>query len=1564
MTNCVEMSSSSSGLESVLKTLSKTFRGTGGSSPAAIKARIQPAVVEGAADLDQLLDKLNAPANVVSISDKIKAAELIRASIEENAVSSIPEIWYNARYLISSNHQTEARRAGLRLMHSCIAHDERSIGVRISYYKAIIKHSNLEDFDLQLDCLQTLTNNGRDLLDLNQSGYTLPRVLWSWLKRLASEAQEIRIGRKKDITLPWGTSMEQNFHDMMKYIINTLRFSIAAYDEGDLEIILKEATLIARKTSDVDDISLICELINTVMVYGLIPMNSLRNILEILCGISITVESLTDKVWECVLNLAHSHLGNSTISHLCQILENTHRKEVNSNTMRGAARFLQKLLSKQENSTEDDSGSVTKLKQPSLIPHIGPHIIPMTKVLHAYRKSLDVESLRHSLEICRCIYDLLKDEHTADCIGYELWESKSHSPLEIIYQISRTTSVEQKSRRSSAVSAGGGSMNNNTDTVSQILDSFVSVFHLLSDLLKSKRLKGPYEVVIDFFIDMCPYLDQDTALVVIDHFASMHYCNPMSTSWVENTETLLINFFFDPHWSSVIRVRILDIIKMIYILGNIDDRRSLVNDVIERVFSIMDEEYVDNDTIKALIELYLYICQDCNYSMFVQISEILMRQFNATKHMPKMAINVHHRTATHHHHQWPNATARSSKRQIIARAIAQLFVQVFRTLPRRSRYLYFNLVAICQKSITEPLAFIEAARVLIRIRSTGSNHIYLTDPANSQIAAGRVAKARSKSGSLSGPSLNNDDVSSISSSTTAAAIATPSDSSVNSSMVSSQEPVWLYPDHVEYLDGKLNSPSPILKRLLPGQEIDFQSSGKLTSREYEIDTTVLLDLVANVLEFGAHWEIYSFIWTHFPPQLANTQLFSGCNGEVLRLRKFLCDQISNSKLPPSVILPSDVTKHDIMVLQILTLSLLLPFNDVFGKTDYDYIVQALVLGLSSWERTAVPCIHVLVVCCYECPLSVKKFLGQIFAKFQTKITTTLSSPHILEFLISLSRLPWITDNFTQDEYKRVFAMAFTYIKHANDLTQKSQAEESDRIMSQYLLALAYSAISSWFLTIKLANRRHMATFITRNLILADGRTDDIDEQSLATLDLISRFSYSDIDLILQSSFTSNASDQETTTKSWIYGKSIISIETNIYTGASKAIVRRPTGTSLLNMRPDDKMVPKWVRDSITLKEASSSSEQNLSVMYSPSYYLLQLLVPNDIHTDHNPIPLNDDAQIIRAIGAIDRAPVVDFHKVGILYIAPDQRTEQEILANSTGSKSYRLFLSKMGKLVRLKGNRSIYTGGLDTEMDIDGEYAYSWSDKITQMIFHTTTMMPSPANPQDTSISSKKRHIGNNYISIFYDESGLPFRFDTIKSQFNFINIVVTPQSNGLDSILNSSEKRPDFAAKNFYQVRVYKRDGLPDLFAACNIKVVSEPCLAVFVRNLAIVASKFATVYHSGGQYVSNWRYRLQQINQLRERVATQQREEFEQKQKQQPQQNDDLATDSRDTGHTTGSVSTAGDVALSFLDQLQLGSGTPALEAVSDTNSSTPATSFVPDNDRGTDLPLLRSLDFSGYT
>lgn len=1484
-------SNSTSGLGNVIRSLTRTFR-----SNAAVSSRIKPTVVGGTGDLDKLLDMLTQN----NIIEKKTAAELIRASIEESSISSIPEIWYAARDMID-NQDTECRRAGLRLMNSCISHDEHAVGARVSYYKAIIEHSNLEDFDLQLACLKTLTSNGRDLLDLYQSGFPLPEILTVWLRRLAAESQDIRIGRKKDIAAAWGTTMQENFNELLKYIISTLKFNIAAYDEHDLDALLGEAVIICRKTSKQEDIELCCHLIDTTMIYGIIPITVLRSILEVLCGTSVTVTELTEKVWDSVYNLAHSHVGNNTVLCLCQILEATDCKEVNSNTMRGAARFLLRLI------------------HAFGVNQVGDLLdVPISRILIAYKRSLDVESARHSLEICRCMYDLVNDEKSRAAITYEIWESTEYSPFEVIYALTRSTIIQQKSRRSAgkySAESGIATPGSSVETVNKILEKLQEFFDLLTPLLSDKSFKGPNEVAVEFLLDMSDFIDEKSALAVIDHFESQHYCNPLSTNWSINAYALLKNFYLDTTWPASIRVRVVRIILEICAMSRYLDDHSTVEELLEKLFVTVASES-DIEVIQSLMDLFIYVSTYCSFDLLVKLGDTLMKVFVPPVAIESMALSIQNSSTNEGSKLKSESLSQIDVSKHIARTMAELFVKKFRFSPRKARYFYFNLVTICQKCQTHSsAAFIEAARVLCRIRVTEFDYIYLTEP------------------------VYVDDLAQI------------------CQQVKGDTGLWHYPDKLDYFgEEDTDKPSPLLRRRI--QIGSRNSEYRLKEHEYEIDISFWLNTLLNVVEGATDWEIYSFIWCHFPPQMLNIRLFSGCTGDIRRLMLVLCDQVTNAKVPQSLTFNfgQEISKLDIIMTAVKVLSYLVAYRGFFSKSEQENIVSSLIQGLSTSDKTSVPCINALQVCCYEFPQTMKKSIGAIFIKLQTKITVFDSSASILEFLLSLAQLPVFYESFSQEEYKRIFGIVFTYIQHSNDKSQKAAAETEklNKILSQYYLSLAYSAIARWFICLKIHNRKYMVPYITRNLILANHDSNNIDEQSLATLDLISRFTYSNLDLTMQPALVP-ANSESIVLKRWLYGSSILAIESDNRTGEVIFVSRRPTGTTVFNVRPHQNILPQRLLNTFMSQE----NPELFADTFSPSYILLQLIMPNDPAATFKPLPLRDDSQSQRAIAAFDRTPVVDFYKVGLMYIGYRQFTESEILSNETGSRMYREFLNGLGSTVRLKGNRRIYTGGLDVENDVDGEYAYYWSDKITQIIFHTTTLMPNPKDPNDKTFAAKKRHIGNNAVNIFFNESGkFDFDFDTIKSQFNFINIVISPQQMQFQESLDKDKVAPppdeieeDPALlgarkdQSYYSVKVYQKEGVPQVFSACSVKLLSQERLPIFVRNLTLAASKFATVWHSDGLYISNWRYRLQQIKILKERIDVQLQKEQEEDKKQK---------DEKD------------DVGSSFLDQLTGGQSSTAAtasntETVEGLSSNVPQ--FVKEVDQGPDIPLMNVLDFTRF-
>ena len=262
--------------------------------------------------------------------------------------------------------------------------------------------------------------------------------------------------------------------------------------------------------------------------------------------------------------------------------------------------------------------------------------------------------------------------------------------------------------------------------------------------------------------------------------------------------------------------------------------------------------------------------------------------------------------------------------------------------------------------------------------------------------------------------------------------------------------------------------------------------------------------------------------------------------------------------------------------------------------------------------------------------------------------------------------------------------------------------------------------------------------------------------------------------------------------------------------------------------------------------------------------MLQLIGGTGIVEGPKPLPLIADDKTKRAIEVFDRIPVVDFHKIGVVYAGAGQTRESEILANAMGSPDYTEFISNLGDLIKLKG-ADMNTGGLDRENDIDGPFMYMWKDRTTQIAFHITTMMPN--SEHDPQFTLKKRHIGNDFVNIVFNNSGLPWKFGTVPSQFNFVSILISPEAR---SSFVSSRMVRGGEDKTFYRVKLACKEGFSDISPAQEPKMVSAKNLPAFVRNLALNASIYSHVFNEGGaEHISNPRHRLRSIKQMRERVG-----------------------------------------------------------------------------------------------
>ncbi|KAJ8037419.1 Tuberin [Holothuria leucospilota] len=277
-----------------------------------------------------------------------------------------------------------------------------------------------------------------------------------------------------------------------------------------------------------------------------------------------------------------------------------------------------------------------------------------------------------------------------------------------------------------------------------------------------------------------------------------------------------------------------------------------------------------------------------------------------------------------------------------------------------------------------------------------------------------------------------------------------------------------------------------------------------------------------------------------------------------------------------------------------------------------------------------------------------------------------------------------------------------------------------------------------------------------------------------------------------------------------------------------------------------------------ISDARSGSKEPIKSGIDPSFVFLQLYYSPFIGVDTErplAVPLSQVAQ--RAVKVLDRIPPYDTHKIGVLYVGPDQvEDEIAILSNVYGSTRYMNFLQGLGKLIPLQeaGRIEVYTGGLDTSGN-DGKFVYWWKDDIMQVIFHVATLMPNKES--DPNCTAKKLHIGNDFVSIVYNESGQKYKLGTIKGQFNFAEIIVEP----LDKETNL--------------VTVQAKPELEDWIGARGPWLVSDKRVALLVRQMALHANLASQIHKSqvkgntASSFSSNWLERLRQIGRIRSKLS-----------------------------------------------------------------------------------------------
>ncbi|KAL1410912.1 Tuberous sclerosis 2-like protein [Vanrija albida] len=792
----------------------------------------------------------------------------------------------------------------------------------------------------------------------------------------------------------------------------------------------------------------------------------------------------------------------------------------------------------------------------------------------------------------------------------------------------------------------------------------------------------------------------------------------------------------------------------------------------------------------------------------------------------------------------------------------------------------------------------------------------------------------------------------------------------------SYSPLWCLPEAVIFETPLDNHPSDYFAVYDPNhpaaanQTVDHVEGLWLPVSDY-------LRVLNGLLRWEHDWELVSYVLCFLPQQLGNKHFFHGARAahELRSLLSVLCGGIldSDNRWERRFNVPSFIKRPHINALAYQSLSILISYKNVMDRSECDRLLQSLVAGLEGNSMLAKPCLQALTICVYELEQNIAKLMPTILRKMQQILSTPVVAVHILEFLVALGNSN-LYRNFTEDQYRLVFAVAIGYIAEHNTRTGSASAADFANsreayTLSQHVIGLAYHAIYLWFLTLRVAQRPHYVSELVRGLIHAKTQGVAVDERNEVCFDWMSRYAYGNADPKPAQSFLSQVvmatgQEQPSKSQSWVLGGAIVTVTSHPRTGWATITTTRPTGQTsvvcklenvpLLDLgeanadlvslpatlmanreqkrdvnesnpagdvspggrtpgdstpasgsgpgpTPTDGLDPRKI---VALKSSDPSPEQDPSlpagfvwsgaapsqrrkdVMVEPSYLAIQLLssYPNNTIFAPRGQYVPREPKFERAIRTLHNTPVINTYKIAVLYVGPGQKTETEILSNTDGSPLYLDFLAGLGRVIKLKGQVDVYTGGLDTHNDTDGEYAYAWWDDLAQTVFHAPTLMPNVEHlPEYTN---KKRLVGNDFVKIVYNESGNDFAFDTIKTSFNFVNIVISPYATRdmaeagalarptTDAPVRSSADEYLEDTEDYFKIMVQRAPGIPDFSPIGEYKLVSRRNLPNLVRQMALYANSMAVRFEeckkavdaASAEYITLWRTRYQHIKRLKD--------------------------------------------------------------------------------------------------
>lgn len=373
-------------------------------------------------------------------------------------------------------------------------------------------------------------------------------------------------------------------------------------------------------------------------------------------------------------------------------------------------------------------------------------------------------------------------------------------------------------------------------------------------------------------------------------------------------------------------------------------------------------------------------------------------------------------------------------------------------------------------------------------------------------------------------------------------------------------PLWVLPEIPPFSLSDADSPSEALTSYHP----TLPESEVLPISDY-------LELVRKILEFEPDWEILSYVLCHLPVQLGNKHLFCGpvCRGEIGAIVNLLCPALFHAEFATKIERwPPRLKPRDAQGLGYHTLSVLISYKNYFNGGQRSLLVDVFVLGLNGQPATIKCCLHALSLSAFELQPSMTKCMSRILERLAEIMSNAEMAVHILGFLSIVGSIRPLQANFTEGDYRMVFAVALKYLQlHNNNASHPSPT--TSFALAQHVRILSYYIVYLWFLAIKVPNRARHVSYITKQLHVANEGKKDLDDETVVCFDWLARYTYGSADprpanstlsdVIMGPSSRTSSSSSAPVEKAWMVENAVLTMRVLPKHGWVEITSRRPSG---------------------------------------------------------------------------------------------------------------------------------------------------------------------------------------------------------------------------------------------------------------------------------------------------------------------------------------------------------------------------------------------------------------------